>query len=144
MSQTKEALSEKQRLLKINAFWAQPPSLQAAVVLPLKPEHELLLTDDQWAEIAIASNVTIDSDPDEPLEDVFDELGDDGVLIRAVLGAARPLPWSPWPGHHVLELVDAKGAVLDAVSFDVRGAQARDAASHGNAKTGRMPTKPIS
>lgn len=29
-----------------------------------------------------------DADPDEPLEDVFDELGDDGVLIRAVLGAA--------------------------------------------------------
>jgi hypothetical protein len=29
-----------------------------------------------------------DADPDEPLEDVFDELGDDGVLIRAVLGMA--------------------------------------------------------
>ena len=44
------------------------------------------------------------------------------------LGAARPLPWSPWPGHHVLEVVDAKGGVLDTVSFDVRGAQARPAA----------------
>jgi penicillin-binding protein 1C len=44
------------------------------------------------------------------------------------LGAARPLPWSPWPGHHVLELVDAGGGVLDAVSFDVRGAQARPGA----------------
>ena len=45
------------------------------------------------------------------------------------LGPARPLPWSPWPGHHVLELVDAKGGVLDAVSFDVRGrAGARTAA----------------
>ena len=41
------------------------------------------------------------------------------------LGAARPWPWSPWPGHHVLELVDARGAALDTVSFDVRGAQAR-------------------
>ena len=40
------------------------------------------------------------------------------------LGSARPLPWLPWPGHHVLELVDAKGAVLDAVTFEVRGAQA--------------------
>jgi hypothetical protein len=29
-----------------------------------------------------------DADPDEPLEDIFDELGDDGVLIRAVLGTA--------------------------------------------------------
>jgi isoleucyl-tRNA synthetase len=41
-------------------------SLQAAVVLPLKPEHELLLTEDQWAEIAIVSNVQIVSDPAEP------------------------------------------------------------------------------
>ena len=47
------------------------------------------------------------------------------------LGAARPLPWAPWPGHHVLELVDAKGAALDTVSFDVRGAQARPAAKAG-------------
>jgi hypothetical protein len=29
-----------------------------------------------------------DADPDEPLEDVLAELGDDGVLIRAVLGTA--------------------------------------------------------
>jgi isoleucyl-tRNA synthetase len=41
-------------------------SLQAAVALPLKPEHELLLTDDQWAEIAIVSDVRIVSDPEEP------------------------------------------------------------------------------
>ena len=41
------------------------------------------------------------------------------------LGPAAPTPWMPWPGHHVLELVDAKGAPLDSVSFDVRGAQAR-------------------
>jgi penicillin-binding protein 1C len=40
------------------------------------------------------------------------------------LGRATPLPWSPWPGHHQLELVDARGGVLDAVTFDVRGAQA--------------------
>jgi isoleucyl-tRNA synthetase len=41
-------------------------SLQAAVVLPLKPEHELLLTEEQWAEVTIVSNVTIASDPEEP------------------------------------------------------------------------------
>ena len=45
------------------------------------------------------------------------------------LGPATPTPWLPWPGHHVLELVDAKGAPLDTVSFDVRGAQARPAAA---------------
>ena len=62
------------------------------------------------------------------------------------LGAARPLPWSPWPGHHVLELVDAKGVALDTVSFDVRGAQARpaQAAGRGGAKTARVSTKPVS
>jgi penicillin-binding protein 1C len=43
------------------------------------------------------------------------------------LGAARPLPWSPWPGRHVLELLDAKGVALDTVSFEVRGARARPA-----------------
>jgi isoleucyl-tRNA synthetase len=41
-------------------------SLQAAVVLPLKPEHELLLSEDQWAEIAIVSGAQIVSDPEEP------------------------------------------------------------------------------
>nr|MDP9123939.1 hypothetical protein [Pseudomonadota bacterium] len=63
------------------------------------------------------------------------------------LGAAKPLPWSPWPGHHVLELVDAKGGVLDTVSFDVRGAQARPAApvvARGGAKAARISTKPVS
>ena len=55
------------------------------------------------------------------------------------LGAAKPLPWSPWPGHHVLELLDADGRALDTVSFDVRGAQARGAssASRNAAKSGR-------
>jgi penicillin-binding protein 1C len=45
------------------------------------------------------------------------------------LGAASPLPWSPWPGRHVLELVAADGGVLDAVSFEVRGAPARPGAA---------------
>ncbi|MCK9687397.1 penicillin-binding protein 1C [Scleromatobacter humisilvae] len=63
------------------------------------------------------------------------------------LGAARPLPWSPWPGHHVLELVDARGVALDTVSFDVRGAQAKTpgaAAVRGGTKTSRLPAKPVS
>ena len=43
------------------------------------------------------------------------------------VGAAGPLSWAPWPGHHELALVDAQGHALDSVSFDVRGAQARPA-----------------
>lgn len=30
--------------------------------------------------------------------------------------------WLPWPGRHRMELRDAKGAVLDSVAFEVRGA----------------------
>ncbi|MBW8758485.1 MAG: penicillin-binding protein 1C [Burkholderiales bacterium] len=56
------------------------------------------------------------------------------------LGAARPLPWAPWPGHHELALVDAKGEALDSVSFDVRGAQARP--GHAPAKTTPRAAKP--
>ncbi len=59
------------------------------------------------------------------------------------LGPARPLPWSPWPGHHVLELVDAKGAPLDAVSFDVRGAQAKPLAPNtGKTISHRVGARP--
>jgi len=41
-------------------------SLQAAVTLPLKPDDELLLTEEQWAEVAIVSDVLIEPDPSEP------------------------------------------------------------------------------
>ena len=53
------------------------------------------------------------------------------------LGAARPFAWSPWPGHHVLELAGAEGAALDTVSFDVRGARARTTSS--SARRGVKP-----
>ena len=33
--------------------------------------------------------------------------------------------WLPWPGRHRMELRDAKGAVLDSVAFEVRGAGVR-------------------
>ena len=56
------------------------------------------------------------------------------------LGAARPLPWAPWPGHHELALVDAQGETLDSVTFDVRGAQARPA--RAPAKTAPRAAKP--
>ena len=36
--------------------------------------------------------------------------------------------WSPWPGRHVLELVDADGNSTDTVHFEVRGAAVRAAA----------------
>ena len=33
--------------------------------------------------------------------------------------------WAPWPGVHQIELVDARGAVVDAVRVEVRGAGLR-------------------
>jgi len=41
-------------------------SLQAAVVLPLNDEQATLLTEDQWAEIAIVSDVRLEPGVDEP------------------------------------------------------------------------------
>lgn len=38
-------------------------------------------------------------------------------------GAAAPLQWPMWPGAHRLELIDATGRVMDAASFEVRGAR---------------------
>ncbi|WP_374192463.1 penicillin-binding protein 1C [Trinickia acidisoli] len=50
-------------------------------------------------------------------------------LDGRLLGHAERVLWLPWPGHHVLELVDAQGTSVDAVRFEVRGATARTAAS---------------
>jgi penicillin-binding protein 1C len=47
------------------------------------------------------------------------------------LGHGERVLWLPWPGRHLLELVNAHGASVDAVRFEVRGATARAAASDG-------------
>jgi penicillin-binding protein 1C len=41
------------------------------------------------------------------------------------MGHGEHVHWLPWPGRHLLELVDAHGASVDAVHFEVRGATAR-------------------
>ncbi len=47
-------------------------------------------------------------------------------LDGADLGTAHgPRLWEPTAGHHVLELVDADGAVRDGVDFEVRGRTSR-------------------
>ena len=47
------------------------------------------------------------------------------------LGSAARVAWLPWPGAHVLELVDARGNVADTVRFEVRGASAKRVAARG-------------
>ncbi len=37
--------------------------------------------------------------------------------------------WLPWPGRHVVQLVDARGTVMDEVRLEVRGAGVREAAA---------------
>jgi penicillin-binding protein 1C len=53
------------------------------------------------------------------------------------LGPARPLAWPPWPGRHLLELVDARGTPIDTVAFEVRGAQVAPGAASGPADPSR-------
>lgn len=43
--------------------------------------------------------------------------------------------WLPWPGRHVLQLVDARGKVLDEVRVEVRGAGLKQAAAGAAAPT---------
>lgn len=43
------------------------------------------------------------------------------------LGRAQRILWAPWPGRHELELVNDRGASVDTVHFEVRGATARPA-----------------
>lgn len=54
------------------------------------------------------------------------------------LGHGERVFWPPWPGRHVLELVNARGASVDTVHFEVRGATAR-AATNAAAKPDAKP-----
>jgi penicillin-binding protein 1C len=50
----------------------------------------------------------------------------DGKPLSSAAGRAD-YDWQPWPGRHALALLDAHGAVLDEVQFEVRGAVVRQA-----------------
>jgi penicillin-binding protein 1C len=43
------------------------------------------------------------------------------------LGRGGTVAWMPWPGRHRLELLDQRGAVVDRVDIEVRGATVREA-----------------
>ena len=40
------------------------------------------------------------------------------------LGQGARVAWLPWPGRHVVQIVNARGQVLDEVRIEVRGAGA--------------------
>ncbi|HEY0184093.1 MAG TPA: isoleucine--tRNA ligase [Rhodopila sp.] len=60
-------------------------SLQAAVELPLNADHQTLLDEAEWSEIAIVSSVRIVPDTDEPLSRVTPASGDKCVRCWRVL-----------------------------------------------------------
>jgi isoleucyl-tRNA synthetase len=70
-------------------------SLQATVLLPLKPEHEKLLTEEQWAEVAIVSGVTIVADLDEPPASISPAPGDKCARCWRVLREVGAQPDHP-------------------------------------------------
>ncbi len=50
--------------------------------------------------------------------------------------------WLPWPGRHVVQLVDASGRVADEIRLEVRGAGVRDARKAGDAAPARPEQGP--
>jgi len=70
-------------------------SLQAAVMLPLKPEQELLLTEEEWAEVAIVSGVTITPDPEERAATINPARGDKCARCWRVLSEVGAQPGHP-------------------------------------------------
>jgi len=75
-------------------------------------------------------------DPDIPARNQKLQLRASGSGVRWQLDG-RPLSqgnaaqWLPWPGRHVVQLTDARGAVLDEVRIEVRGAGLRKGSSAG-------------
>ncbi|MFM0325891.1 penicillin-binding protein 1C [Caballeronia glebae] len=89
--------------------------------------------DAQAARIGAPTDGTIFAlDPDIPpaRQRVWFARADNGVRLAWRLdgkpyGHDARAAWLPWPGRHVLELVDSKGNVVDKVGFEVRGAFAK-------------------
>jgi penicillin-binding protein 1C len=83
------------------------------------------------ARILSPTNGTIVAlDPDIPPKNQQLSLHTDAPSLRwhigqRTVGRGERALWSPWPGVHNIELVDAKGSVVDTVRIEVRGAAVR-------------------
>jgi penicillin-binding protein 1C len=44
------------------------------------------------------------------------------LMDGKVFAKGASAQWLPWPGRHVVQIVDTKGHVLDMVRLEVRGA----------------------
>ena len=66
-------------------------------------------------------------DPDIPPKHQRVNFQAEGAGLRwrmdgKVFAKGTSAQWLPWPGRHVVQIVDAKGQVLDAIKLEVRGA----------------------
>ncbi|QCB48827.1 penicillin-binding protein 1C [Hydrogenophaga sp. PAMC20947] len=73
------------------------------------------------------SGTIVALDPDIPPRNQRLTLNSDAPGLRwridqRTVARGEKALWSPWPGVHRIELVDARGTVLDAVRIEVRGA----------------------
>ena len=74
-----------------------------------------------------ANGVIIALDPDIPPNRqrlTFTAVGQNVAwqIDGKALARGAEVQWLPWPGRHVVQLLDAKGAVLDEIKLEVRGA----------------------
>jgi penicillin-binding protein 1C len=117
--------------------WFLAGTEQALLQLSGSASEPLARSEQAQARILSPSNGTVVAlDPDIPPRHQRLALQTDAPGLRWRIGGqvvARGASgqWAPWPGVHRIELLDARGAVLDAVRIEVRGAGLRQAAAPG-------------
>jgi penicillin-binding protein 1C len=91
---------------------------------------------------APASGTIIALDPDIPPKHQRVSFSAEGRGTRWLMDGKEfargaQAQWMPWPGRHVVQLVDAGGKVADEIKLEVRGAGVREASVRGGATAAR-------
>jgi penicillin-binding protein 1C len=91
---------------------------------------------------APASGTIIALDPDIPPKHQRVSFSAEGRGTRWVMDGKEfargpQAQWMPWPGRHVVQLVDAGGKVADEIRLEVRGAGVREASVRGGTAAAR-------
>lgn len=91
---------------------------------------------------APASGTIIALDPDIPPKHQRISFSAEGRGTRWLMDGKEfargpQAQWLPWPGRHVVQLLDAGGKVADEIKFEVRGAGVREASARGGAAAKR-------
>ncbi len=109
--------------------WFIPGTEQARMALRDDPRR--LAADQRPPRITAPSPGTIVAlDPDIPPRHQRLAFTADGAQVRwridgKPLASGAELKWLPWPGRHLVQLTDARGAVVDEIKIEVRGAGLR-------------------